>query len=130
MARKLLCWRRWQNTIFFWHASFGYCGTLNDVSILSLSPLLDRMVNGELHVIEKDSGVVPFRIGEEKFQLLFILVDGINPLYSRLVRWIKEPISEKQKKYTAWQEACRKDIERAVGVLKCTWQCLGRPFLL
>jgi hypothetical protein len=64
MARKqnrALCWGRWQTITFFWHASYGYCGTLNDVSILSLSPFLDKMVNSELHVIEKDSGVVPFR---------------------------------------------------------------------
>jgi hypothetical protein len=46
------------------------------------------------------------------------------------VKGIKEPISAKEKKYTAWQEACRKDIERAFGVLKGTWQCLGRPIYL
>jgi Plant transposon protein len=35
-----------------------------------------------------------------------------------------------QKKYTKWQEATRKDIERAFGVLKGTWQFLDRPILL
>jgi hypothetical protein len=116
--------------LFFWHASYGNTGTLNDISILSLSPLLDRMVDGSLHTLETDSGCVPFRIGDEKFTLLFLLVDGIYPHYSRFVRGIKEPITEKEKKYTAWQEASRKDIERAFDVLKSAWQCLARPFLL
>jgi Plant transposon protein len=54
----------------------------------------------------------------------------IYPPYSRFVKGIKLPVTRKEKHYTAWQEASRKDIERAFGVLKCTWQCLGRPFLL
>jgi hypothetical protein len=91
---------------------------------------LDRMVDGSLHRLETDSGVVPFRIQDEEFTLLFYLLNGIYPYYSRFVRGIKKPITEKEKKYTGWQEACRKDIERAFGVLKSTWQCLARPFLL
>jgi hypothetical protein len=62
--------------------------------------------------------------------LLFILVDGIYLPYSRFVKGIKEPISLLEKKYTSWQEGCRKDIERAFGVLKGTWQCLERPIHL
>jgi Plant transposon protein len=33
-----------------------------------------------------------------------------------------------KKKFTEWQEACRKDIERAFGVLQGRWQCMQRPF--
>jgi hypothetical protein len=40
------------------------------------------------------------------------------------------PITNQEKRYTAWQEACRKDIERAFGVLKTTWQCVDRPIHL
>jgi hypothetical protein len=96
----------------------------------SLSPLLDRMVSGELHHLEEESGVVPFQIGKDKFSLLFILVDGIHPPCSRFVKGIKEPISLLEKKYTSWQEGCRKDIGRAFGVLKGTWQRLVRPIHL
>lgn len=116
--------------LFFWHASYGYTGTINDITILSLSPLFDMMIDGTLHDIETQSGSVPFTILEEQFTNVFLLVDGIYPSYSRFVRGIKHPITQQEKKYTAWQEACRKDIERAFGVLKGAWQCLDRPFLL
>jgi hypothetical protein len=67
--------------LFFWHASYGYTGTLNDISILSLSPLLDRMVSGELHRLEEESGVAPFQIGKDRFSLLFILVLSCHEVY-------------------------------------------------
>jgi hypothetical protein len=41
-----------------------------------------------------------------------------------------EPILPEEKRYTQWQEAVRKDIERAFGVLKCTWQFMDRPIHL
>jgi hypothetical protein len=91
---------------FRWHASYGYAGTLNDISILSLPPLLDRMVDGSLHTLETDSGCVPFRIGDEEFSLLFLLVDGIYSHCSRFVRGMKEPITEKERKYIGRQEVC------------------------
>jgi Plant transposon protein len=34
--------------LFFWHASYGYTGTLNDRTIFSLSPLFDSMIDGSL----------------------------------------------------------------------------------
>ena len=43
---------------------------------------------------------------------------------------IKEPITYQQKAYTGWQEAARKDVERAFGVLKSRWQFLERPIHL
>jgi hypothetical protein len=38
------------------------------------------------------------------------------------------PLTDEKKKYTAWQEAARKDIERAFGVLQCRFQVMARPF--
>ena len=106
--------------MYFWHVPYGYAGNLNDRIILSLSPLLDRMIDGEMAVIEKRSGVVPFKIGGQEFDKCFMLVDGIYPNYSRSVAGIKQPITETEAAYTAWQESVRKDIERAFGVLKGT----------
>lgn len=116
--------------LFLWHASYGYTGNLNDLTILSLSPLLDRMVDGTIHDLEKEAGVVPFKIGRHQFNETFLLTDGIYPSYSRFVKGIKEPITVAEKRYTGWQEACRKDIERAFGVLQNTWQFIQRPILL
>jgi hypothetical protein len=51
--------------LFFWRASFGNTGTLNDVRVLSISQLRDMMVCGELHRLEEESGVVLFQIGKD-----------------------------------------------------------------
>jgi hypothetical protein len=75
--------------LFFWHVSYGYTGNLNDKTILSLSPLLDRMVDGSFHKLEKEANVVPFKIDNEEFKQTWITVDGIYPAYSRFVRGIK-----------------------------------------
>jgi hypothetical protein len=116
--------------LFFWHASYGYAGTLNDINILNLSPFHERMLDGTFDRLEEDAGVVPYNILEEQFNKLFILVDGIYPRYSRFVKGIKEPIGLQEKDYTKWQEGARKDIERAFGVLKATWQFFQTPILL
>lgn len=115
--------------MFFWHASYGYTGNIGDLNVLAQSPLLERMVDGSFHTLENEASVVPFKIGDQEFTKCFILTDGIYPKFSRFVKGVKEPITEEEKKYTAWQEGARKDVERAFGVLKCTWQFLDRPIL-
>ena len=116
--------------MFFWHVSYGYTGNLNDKNILSLSPLLERMIDGSFEQIEREAQVVPFTIEGEEFNQTWITVDGIYPRWSRFVRGIKKPVSDLQRKYTKWQESTRKDIERAFGVLKGTFQFVARPIQL
>jgi hypothetical protein len=120
--------------LWFWHLSYGHCcGCLNDdINILNRSPLwLDMMLDGHLHELEQEAGVVPFHIAEEFFDKLFLfLVDGIYPKYNRFVHSYKTPITSEQQRYSGWQEAVRKDIERAFGVLKAQWQILARPIML
>ena len=67
---------------------------------------------------------------EEIFHKLFILVDGIYPRYSRFVKGMKEPITQRERRFTAFQEAARKDTERAFGVLQAKFQALARPMVL
>ena len=114
--------------LWFWHASYGYAGTLNDINILNLSPLTEMMMNGKLAKLEE--AVTPYNIGDEEFKQLYILVDGIYPSYSRFVKGYKEPIGHFQKALTSWQESARKDIERAFGVLQLKFQCIARPIVL
>ena len=113
--------------MWFWHAAYGYAGTLNDLNILALSPFLEKLVDGSFEALEEEAGVVPYNIGSEEFNKMYILVDGIYPRYTRFVHGIKQPATKEEQKYTKWQEACRKDIERAFGVLQSKWQCLARP---
>jgi hypothetical protein len=63
--------------LWFWHTSFGYAGTLNDLSILNLSPFTESLKNGTFSELEKRAGLVPFEIDGEMFMTLFVLVDGI-----------------------------------------------------
>jgi hypothetical protein len=112
--------------LWFWHAAYGYAGTMNDKSILAMSPWLESVIDGSFEALEKEA-VAPFKVGEKEFEKMYVLVDGIYPSYSRFVRGFKVPTKRWEQKFTAWQEACRKDIERAFGVLQGKWQCLSRP---
>ena len=116
--------------LWFWHASYGYAGTLNDLNILTLSPLLKALSDGSFAELEKLAGIVPFTILEEAFEKLFILVDGIYPAYSRFVKGFPEPVEDKEKPFTKWQESVRKDIERAFGVLQSKFKFVCSPILL
>ena len=43
---------------------------------------------------------------------------------------MKEPVTEDKKTFTEWQEAIRKDIERAFGNLQGGFQALATPIVL
>ena len=116
------------HNLWFWHASCGCAGTLNDINILNLSPLTEMFLDGSMEDLEKE--VTPFVIEGEHFNKVFLLVDGIYPSFSRFVKGFKEPIGDFQKALTSWQESARKDIERAFGVLQSKFQCLARPIVL
>ena len=59
--------------LFFWHTAYGYTGACNDLIILSLSPLLDRLLDGSFEAVEEEAGVLPFEISGELFDKLFFL---------------------------------------------------------
>ena len=113
--------------LWFWHAFYGSAGSFNDINILRLSNLMTSFLDGSFLESEKEAGVIPYSIGEEEFNQLFLLVDGIYPNYSRFVKGIKDPLSDEEKSYTKWQEATRKDIERAFGVLQSRWKFMAYP---
>ena len=116
--------------LWFWHASCGYAGTLNDLNILSLSPLLKALSDGSFAELEKKANTVPHTMSSEEFDKLFILVDGIYPPHCRFVKGFPEPLSEMEKAFTKWQESARKDIERAFGVLQSKFKFMCNPINL
>jgi hypothetical protein len=83
---------------------------------------------GSFAKLEERASVVPFDISGEQFNRLFTLADGIYPQYSQFVKGIKVPITASKKLFTEWQEAARKDIERAFGVLQSRFQIVAHPF--
>jgi Plant transposon protein len=88
------------------------------------------MLDGSFHTVEAESRAIPYDVNGMQFTKLFLLVYGIYPSYSRFVRGIKQPITQKQNKLHSVARGIRQDVERAFGVLKDTWQCLDTPFLL
>ena len=48
----------------------------------------------------------------------YYLADGIYPKWSTIVQTIHQPMSRKKYYFVTQQETCRKDVERAFGVLQ------------
>lgn len=109
--------------LWIWHAAFGYAGSQNDINIFDQSPLLESFIDGTFSVFVD----FEYTINDEVFTKLFMLADGIYPQLSRIVKTVDEPRGLGKKLYAKWQESCRKDIERAFGVLQRKFQILKRP---
>jgi hypothetical protein len=98
--------------------------------VLNRPALLESMLDGTLHELEKEAGVVPYKIGEEEFDKLFFLVDGIYQDILGLSKATNYPLNKYKKRFASWQEAVRKVIEQAFGVLQARWQVLERSIHL
>ena len=55
-------------------------------------------------------------------------VDGIYPKLARFLLTVSDPVHLIDCIFGAWQEARRKDIERAFGVHQRKFHCVVRPF--
>ena len=49
--------------LWFWHASYGYARTLNDINIINLSPVTEAFISGEMAKLETE--VVPFQMDQK-----------------------------------------------------------------
>ncbi|XP_020175975.1 uncharacterized protein [Aegilops tauschii subsp. strangulata] len=93
--------------LWIWHAFFGMSGYHIDINVLQRSPIFRRLCNGE-------SSPCNYNMG-------YYLVDGIYPQWVAFVKTISESRSRKQIHFATMQEAARKDVERAFGVLQAHW---------
>ncbi|KAI2503188.1 Ribosomal protein-like protein [Fragilaria crotonensis] len=114
------------HNLWFWHHSFGWPGSLNDINIWNRSCLLKAFLDGSFAA----NVDFEYAIGDKVFQRLWLAVDGIYPELSRFVKTIEEPVNRKSIVFAKWQEATRKDIERAFGVLQRKFQVLVRKIEL
>ena len=57
----------------------------------------------------------------------YYLADGIYPSWETFVKTIPEPRGNKKKYFAKAQEACRKDVERAFGVLQSRFAIVRGP---
>jgi hypothetical protein len=68
---------------------------------------------------------------DNEYSMEYYLTDGIYPEWATLVKYIKEkngvPLTRKEAHFTKAQEAARKDIERAFGVLQARFAIVRGP---
>jgi hypothetical protein len=57
----------------------------------------------------------------------YYLADGIYPEWPVFVKTNRNPTEEKYNRFAKEQEACRKDVERAFGVLQPRWAIVRHP---
>ncbi|KAH9116034.1 hypothetical protein AeMF1_010004 [Aphanomyces euteiches] len=86
----------------FWHFNFGTPGALNDIN----SPRVIWSLNGL------------------DYEYPYWLADGIYPDYACFLKTFPRPGTRMQKLFASKQEAKRKDIERAFGVLQARFHVL------
>jgi hypothetical protein len=67
------------------------------------------------------------RLYRSRYHYPYLLVDGIYPPWAVFINTLSAPVTEKHKKFAAYQEGRRKDIERCFGVLQAKWAILHKP---
>ncbi|CAL9242211.1 unnamed protein product, partial [Arabidopsis halleri] len=97
--------------LWIWHAFFGPPGTLNDLNILDRSPVFDDILKGR-------APAVNYVVNGNDYHLGYYLTDGIYPKWATFIQSISLPQGPKASLFATNQEACRKDVERAFGVLQ------------
>ena len=69
----------------------------------------------------------PYKVNKTQRTILYYLADGIYPSWAIFVKTIREGATNCEKNFAKAQEAVRKDVERAFGVLVARFHILQRP---
>ncbi|XP_075665731.1 uncharacterized protein LOC142635468 [Castanea sativa] len=97
--------------LWIWHAFFGLLGSNNDINVLERSHVFNELAEGR-------GPAVHYSINGHDYTIGYYLADGIYPKWATFVKTIPSPQGPKRKLFAATQEAHRKDVERAFGVLQ------------
>nr|XP_043639605.1 uncharacterized protein LOC122610703 [Erigeron canadensis] len=97
------------------HSYFGPVDSNNDINVLNESDLFDQLLGDK-------APVVNFTANGQQYTKGYYLADGIYPEWSTLVKSFKCPMDPKTTKFKRYQEAARKDVERAFEVLQGRFQ--------
>uniref|UniRef100_A0A0D3AUS5 DDE Tnp4 domain-containing protein n=1 Tax=Brassica oleracea var. oleracea TaxID=109376 RepID=A0A0D3AUS5_BRAOL len=96
--------------------------TLNDINVLDHSPVFDDIINGQ-------APNVTFFVNERKYHMAYYLTDGIYPKWATFIQSISVPQGPQAVLFAQRQEAVRKDVERAFGVLQARFAIVKNPAL-
>ncbi|XP_024160560.1 uncharacterized protein LOC112167738 [Rosa chinensis] len=91
--------------------------SLNDINVLGCSPLFNDVCTGE-------TPEVNYQVHNRHYRQCYYLVDGIYPKWGSFVQAIRKPQTQH---FTRMQEAYRKDVERAFGILQARWAIIRGP---
>ncbi|XP_028075495.1 uncharacterized protein LOC114277752 [Camellia sinensis] len=106
--------------LWIWQAFFGLPGSHNDINVLERSFLFTELAQGR-------APTVNYAINGNEYIMGYYLADGIYPQWSTFEKTIPSPQGNKKKLFAAAQEATRKDVERAFGVLQARFAIVRRP---
>jgi hypothetical protein len=106
--------------LWIWHAFFGMPGSLNDINVLDRSPLFDNLAEGR-------APEVNFSVNGHDYKMGYYLADGIYPTWATLIQSIRNPMGNKNQYFAKAQEAARKMVERAFGVLQARFAIVRGP---
>ena len=93
---------------------------MNDLNILDRSLVFYDIINGI-------APEVNFYVNGNPYHLAYYLTDGIYPKWATFIQSIRLPQSEKHSLFAKTQEAVRKDVERAFGVLQSRFAVVKNP---
>ncbi|XP_028122249.1 uncharacterized protein LOC114319439 [Camellia sinensis] len=68
-----------------------------------------------------------YTINNHAYTMGYYLADGIYPRWATIVKTISQPQGAKRQLFARMQEACRKDVERAFGVLQARFNIVSVP---
>ncbi|GKD39721.1 putative nuclease HARBI1 [Tanacetum coccineum] len=109
--------------LWIWHAFFGTPGSCNDINVLHRSPVFSDVLEGR-------APKVSYVMNGHQRNMTSIFLMGLNPLWPAFFKSITSPQIRKHKLFAQHQEAVRKDVERAFGVLQARVAFLRRPCLI
>ncbi|XP_057790696.1 uncharacterized protein LOC131007794 [Salvia miltiorrhiza] len=98
-------------------------GSRNDINVLDQSPVFDDILEGR-------APKVNYIVNGRERNIGYYLTDGIYPQWAAFIKSIPAPQLRKHQLFAQHQEAARKDVERAFGVLQARFAFIKRPCLI
>lgn len=80
-----------------------------------------------LEILTGTEDLVEFQVNGNSYTQAYYLADGIYPNWPVLIKTLRHATDPAGKLFSTLQEAARKDIERAFGVLQARWGMVSQP---